>query len=68
MMAGIRYHKRGVYILNERVSTRARSTPAPMEWIDIFHQKFTTVVTSEMKAIAIKKDFRKLGTGNLKII
>jgi hypothetical protein len=66
MIADIRYHSRGVSILNESINTRPISAPDPTEWRDIFHQKLITVIIIERNAVANIKDFKKTGIGNRK--
>jgi hypothetical protein len=66
MIADIRYHSRGVIILNESISTRPISAPDPTAWRDIFHQKLIIVIIIEINAVANIKDFKKTGIGNLK--
>ena len=58
-ITAIRNQINGVCIFIDRITTSAARAPAPVEWIEIFHQKFITVTAIARKATVIKKDFIK---------
>jgi len=61
IIAAISNHGRGVCIFIERIAIRAKSAPAPTEWIEIFHQKFISVTAITNSADASIKDLINSG-------